>query len=174
MSLLASFSFLSSSANKFYRYNLDNEPADYGLVAGQYEQGKEAYIGLGVFANMAYQFNRISLDPPGIQLFNVAGPGSFSNDSSQIWYLYNDRNHEFTWIDSENGEIPEYAIEVGEDSSGFPLLIGRIVRENGFVLIGVVVPFMGVMYYADETGYSRSTNAGYQVLTCRSSVKGEI
>ncbi|KAG5667263.1 hypothetical protein PVAND_015251 [Polypedilum vanderplanki] len=159
--------------NRFYRYNLNSEPADYGVIAGQYEPGKEAYIGLSIFADFAYQINRIQLDPPGALLINVAGPASFSNDSSKIWFLINDKNHEYTWVDSKNAEIPPFAIQVGQDRSGYPLLIGRILRPNGLVLVGVVVPFAGYMYYADENGMSVSTTSGYQVLTCKSSVKNE-
>ncbi|KAG5672871.1 hypothetical protein PVAND_002959 [Polypedilum vanderplanki] len=159
--------------NKFNRYKLDNEPADYGVSAGQYASGKEAYIGLSTYADLAYQINQLQLNPPGVVLFNTAGPASFSNDTNRIWYLVNDKNHEYTWVDSKNAEIPSFAIKVGEDRSGFPLLIGRVVRPNGFVSVGVVVPFAGNMFYADENGLSQSTTTGYQVLVCKSSVQNE-
>ncbi|KAG5667230.1 hypothetical protein PVAND_015221 [Polypedilum vanderplanki] len=128
--------------NKFYRYYLDDEPAEYGLSAGYYAVGKKAYVGLSNYGDVAYQIPRVQLDPPGALLINVIGPATFSND-------------------------------IGQDRSGYPLLIGRIVRSNGLVLVGVVVPFSGYMYYADENGMSVSTTLGYQVLTCKSSVQNE-
>ncbi|KAG5667239.1 hypothetical protein PVAND_015229 [Polypedilum vanderplanki] len=154
-------------ANKFYRYYLDDEPAEYGFFAGYYAPGKEAYIGLSIFANMAYQINRLQLDPPGVQLFNAAGPGIFSNDSKTIWYLYHNRRHKYKWVNSSDAKAEPFAIEIGSEQSGFELYIGRIKKEN-LVMVGVVVPFGGIMFYADENGISHSTTSGYQVLTCRS------
>ncbi|KAG5667237.1 hypothetical protein PVAND_015227 [Polypedilum vanderplanki] len=159
--------------NKFYRYYLDNEPAEYGLSAGYYAPGKKAYVGLSNYGDVGYQIPRVQLDPPGALLINVIGPATFSNDSKKIWYLYNNWHHDYDWVDSKKGEVPAFAIKVGEDRSGYPILIGRIVRPNGLVLVGVVVPWAGYMYYADENGISVSTNSGYQVLTCKSSVKNE-
>jgi hypothetical protein len=57
------------SANRYYRYNLDREPEESGLIAGYYEPGKAAYVGLSNFQNVAYEFNRLQLDPPGVLLY---------------------------------------------------------------------------------------------------------
>ncbi|KAG5667240.1 hypothetical protein PVAND_015230 [Polypedilum vanderplanki] len=160
-------------ANKFYRYYLDNEPIEYGLSAGYYEPGKEAYIGLSLYSGNTYNFGRLQINPPGIELCNVGGPGYFLNDSSQIWYLYNDKHHNYKWVDSSDGKVVENAIEVGEDALGYLLYIGKIQKKDEPVIIGVVVPFMGVMYYVDHDGISKKTTTDYQVLTCRSCRKEE-
>jgi hypothetical protein len=110
----------------------------------------------------------VQVNPPGIYLCNVGGPAFFVNDSSRIWYLYRNKHHSYEWVDSKDGEIVPFAVEVGQERLGFLLYIARIVRKDEPVLLGIVVPFMGVLYYPDEFGNSKSTRTGYQVLTCRS------
>ncbi|KAG5673077.1 hypothetical protein PVAND_003152 [Polypedilum vanderplanki] len=155
-------------ANKFYPYHLDNEPVEHGISAGQYAPGKEAYIALSVFNKIAYQITRLQLEPPGVILYNAAGPGIFSNDSNSIWYLYNNPNHKYKWVNSSHGQIVPFAIDVGYDVNKFDLYIGRI-RKNDIVMIGLVIPAAGVMFYADENGFGKSATEGYEVLTCSSS-----
>ncbi|KAG5667241.1 hypothetical protein PVAND_015231 [Polypedilum vanderplanki] len=160
--------------NKFYRYYLDDEPAEYGLSAGYYAQGKTAYIGLSIFADISYIIYQLQLDPPGVISFGVYGrPASFFNDSKKIWYLYNNWHHDYHWVDSQNGEIPSFAIKVGEDRSGFPILIGRIKKPRKIISVGVVVPSAGYMSYADDNGMSANVTSGYQVLTCKSAINNE-
>ncbi|KAG5667176.1 hypothetical protein PVAND_015171 [Polypedilum vanderplanki] len=159
--------------NKFYRYYLDNEPAEYGLSAGYYAPGKKAYVGLSIFSDVAYQINQIQLDPPGVKLFNAAGPTSFSNDSKKIWYLYNNWHHKYKWVDSQFGEVPPFAIQVAKDQTGFPLLIARIKNLNGFICVGNAIPIAKIMLYGDDKNETKITPVGYQVLTCKSSIKNE-
>jgi hypothetical protein len=121
-----------------------------------------------VWRNIAYHVGRIQLDPPGIELCNGGGDSFFFNDSSQIWYLYNNRRHNYKWVDSSDGRTEPFAIEFAEDNDGFKIFIGRIKRKGKPVIIGIVPSFMGVMLYVDYDGSSRKTKSGYQVLTCTS------
>ncbi|KAG5667178.1 hypothetical protein PVAND_015173 [Polypedilum vanderplanki] len=152
--------------NKFYRYNLDDEPAEYGLSAGYYAPNKTAYVGLGNWFYAELDSGRIQLNPPGIWLPNSAGQGIFLNESSQIWYLGKNHRHKYKWVDSKNLETVPFAIEYNFEQSGFPSYIGRI-KINNFNMLGIVAPFMGGFYYVDEFGQTKITKTGYQVLTCK-------
>ncbi|KAG5675262.1 hypothetical protein PVAND_005177 [Polypedilum vanderplanki] len=160
--------------NQFYPYNLDNEPAINGLSAEQYAPGKEAYVGLNLLKNIAFQFNRIQLNPPGVNLYNPSGISTFSNDSSKIWYLYNNPNHTCKWVDCPNIDFPPNSIQVASDLSGYQILAGRIVRPNGLVYVGLVLSIAKIMLYVDENNLTQIVPSGYQILTCKSSVKNEM
>jgi hypothetical protein len=109
---------------------------------------------------------RIQLDPPGVLIHQAAGePASFTNTGSSAWYLGKRRHHNYRWISSEDGNIVPFAIDVSGNSSGLLTYAGRI-RRNGTTLQGNVVPAKGVIYYVDESGMSRSSRSGYEVLTC--------
>ncbi|KAG5667259.1 hypothetical protein PVAND_015247 [Polypedilum vanderplanki] len=97
--------------NKFYRYYLDDAPAKYGLSAGYYAPGKEAYVAIGNWQCAVLNSGRLQLDPPGVLLPNLGGPGTFLNDSHQMWYFYKNPHHEYKWVDTNNGEIVPYAID---------------------------------------------------------------
>jgi hypothetical protein len=159
------FFLLIKSANKFYTYKLDNEPAEYGISAGFYAPGKRAFVGLGVWLETTLLPGRIQLDPPGILMPELTGPGTFSNVSSKIWYMAKRRNHNYKWVPSKDAKIEPFSVDLSGDSSGLPIIVGRI-RRNGTTLLGNVTPFMGVMYYVDENGMSKSASSGYEVLTC--------
>ncbi|KAG5667347.1 hypothetical protein PVAND_015330 [Polypedilum vanderplanki] len=152
-------------ANKYYHYNLDNEPVEYGISAGQYEPGKEAYVGIAVFEHLTLIGNRIQLDPPGFLYRNSLGYGEIFNDSKQIWYLANNKDHSYEWVPSQNGNFEPFAINYNGDA---PAFFGRIKR-NGNVILGNVALYTGEMYYIDENGIRQTTTSGYEVLTCKSS-----
>ncbi|KAG5667235.1 hypothetical protein PVAND_015225 [Polypedilum vanderplanki] len=155
-------------ANKFYRYNLDDEPAEYGLSAGFYAPGEKAYVGISQWRNIGLHAGRIQIEDRGIELCNAGGTSYFYNDSSQIWYLYKNKHHKYEWVDSSDAKTEPYAIEFGEQNGGFKLFIGRIQKKDEPVIIGIVPECMGVMYYVDHDGKSKHTRTGYQVLTCKS------
>ncbi|KAG5667234.1 hypothetical protein PVAND_015224 [Polypedilum vanderplanki] len=153
--------------NKFYRYNLDDEPAKYGLSAGQYAPGKKAYLGVSLWFGIVYDVGRIQLNPPGLLMPTVKTPGIFVTDNSKIWYLYNNPNHKYEWVSTSFGKKVPFAIEIGLKTSGLYTNFGRIVRNNT-VLLGNAVSDMGVVYYVDENGNSQ-VSPYYEVLTCKSS-----
>ncbi|KAG5683061.1 hypothetical protein PVAND_012367 [Polypedilum vanderplanki] len=153
--------------NKFYHYYLDDEPAEYGLSAGYYAPGKKAYVGISIWEGMLLDSGRVQLDPPGFLMPSVRTPGIFVNDSSKIWYLYKNRHHQYKWVSTNNGKIVPFAVEFGLKSSGFFSYIGRIKRNNT-VLVGYVIPDMGVIFYVDENNNSE-VSTEYEVLTCKSS-----
>jgi hypothetical protein len=102
----------------------------------------------------------------------AGGSGSyFFNDSTQIWYLFRNRHHKYEWVDSKDGQTEPFAIEYSEDNGGFKMFIGRIVRKDKPAYLGPIVSVMGVMYYVDDNGASKSATSGYQVLTCKSCKK---
>ncbi|KAG5667179.1 hypothetical protein PVAND_015174 [Polypedilum vanderplanki] len=152
--------------NKFYRYNLDDEPAEYGLSAGFYASNKEVFVGLANWHYAALCSGSLHLDPPGIWAPNSNGPGIFLNDSAQMWYLGVNLNHKYDWIDSEITQTVPFAIEYNREQSGFPLYIARI-KINNFTMIGTVASGLGGFYYVDEFGQTKITKTGYQVLTCK-------
>ncbi|KAG5667260.1 hypothetical protein PVAND_015248 [Polypedilum vanderplanki] len=160
-------------ANRFIHYNLDNEPADYGVVVGEYEPGKEAYVGLASWLDNAYTITQLQLHPPGVWSIGTGESVFLSNDTSRIWYLFHDLNHKYTWVDSQDGEIPPFAIVVGEDRVGFPILPGRIIRPNGLVYTGTISPIQSIFGYIDENYKRKTTTSKYQVLTCKSSIQNE-
>ncbi|KAG5668897.1 hypothetical protein PVAND_016815 [Polypedilum vanderplanki] len=154
-------------ANKFYRYYLDDEPAEYGVSAGLYAPDKKAYVGLSIWRKMALAAGRIQIDPPGILVPDTSRPSYFVNDSSQIWFLKRRSRHHYKWIPSGNGTLVPFAIEFGRKSSGMTSYIGRIVIKNTTVFVGLVLPDMNVMYYIDNNNNFKAISDGYEVLTCR-------
>jgi hypothetical protein len=98
---------------------------------------------------------------------SAAGSGYFLNDSNSVWYLYRNRHHKYEWVDSQNADDVPFAVDLSIEDQGFPVYFGRIKTKNNTVLIGTVVPFMGVFFYPAVDGKSRTAN-GYQVLTCKS------
>ncbi|KAG5674696.1 hypothetical protein PVAND_004648 [Polypedilum vanderplanki] len=153
-------------AIKYYHYYLDNEPAEYGLTAGNYAPGKKAYVGLRIFMNVILTVSRIQLDPPGILIPGNEGPGFFVNESSKIYYLNKRRHQNFKWEKSQNGDIVPFAIDFSKATNGVSSYFGRIVK-NGTVLLGIILPETNSLFYVDENGVSRTTT-NYEVLTCKS------
>ncbi|KAG5672141.1 hypothetical protein PVAND_002295 [Polypedilum vanderplanki] len=132
--------------NKYYRYNLDYEPAEYGISAGYYAPSKKGYVGIGNWQFVAFNSGRIQLDPPGIIFNNLGGPGTFLNDSHQIWYLYKNPRHEYKWVDAQNDEVVPYVIDFSTEVSGYASYFARYKKNNRTI---------------------KNTRTGYQVLTCR-------
>ncbi|KAG5669018.1 hypothetical protein PVAND_016920 [Polypedilum vanderplanki] len=154
-------------ANNYITYKLDNEPTEYGLSAGLYAPGKNAYVGLSIWRKVALMAGRIQIDPPGILVPDTSRPSYFVNDSSQIWYLKKESNHSYEWVPSGNGSIVPFAIEYGIILSDTTLYFGRIFKNNT-VFVGAVLPDMLVMYYIDNENKLQSVTDGYEVLTCKS------
>ncbi|KAG5667256.1 hypothetical protein PVAND_015245 [Polypedilum vanderplanki] len=154
-------------ANKFYHYYLDDEPAEYGLSAGQYAPDKRAYVAIGIWEGMCLVGGCIQLNPPGFYKPTLGDKGIFVNESQQMWYLGKRKHHHFQWIASENGKVEPFTIEFGLKSGGLLSYVGRI-RINNFTFLGNVVPDMNIFHYVDENGNARRTNVGYEVLTCKS------
>ncbi|KAG5667232.1 hypothetical protein PVAND_015222 [Polypedilum vanderplanki] len=152
--------------NKYYRYYLDEEPAEYGLSAGYYATNETIYVGLSNWHYAALISVGIHLNPPGVWVPNVGGPGAFLNDSNQIWYLERSYRHKYKWVDSKNVETVPFGVGYNAKQQGIPPYIGRI-RINNFTRIGIVAPAMGAFYYVDEFGFTKLTKSGYQVLTCK-------
>ncbi|KAG5667267.1 hypothetical protein PVAND_015254 [Polypedilum vanderplanki] len=151
--------------NKYYRYNYDKEPADYGVSGGLYAPGKEVYLGLNVWEKQALAAGSIQLDPPGFIKSFINAPANFVNNSKEVWFLVNDKNHNYEWVPSQNGRKEPFVIDYGGIASAY---FGRIIK-NGRVFIGNVVEDTGVMYYVDENGFRQRITSGYEVLTCKSS-----
>ncbi|KAG5666148.1 hypothetical protein PVAND_017662, partial [Polypedilum vanderplanki] len=158
--------------NKFYRYYFDDEPAEYGLKGGEYEEDKEAYVAL-VDVTMSISTGRLQLDPPGMYMtdFNDSSRTKFVNDSSNaIYYLYRSRHHKYEWVDAQFGEIVPFGIDIGAQIHNTPCYFGR-AKINGFYQFGPIVSLFGIMFYpGNETV---QVTPVYQVLTCKSRRKNE-
>jgi hypothetical protein len=157
--------------NRFLRYHLNNEPAEYGLSAGEFAPGVKAYIGIGVYSKMCLAAGRIQLNPPGLYIAYLTGKAHFENDN-YVWYLNKRHHHQYKWVDSQDAETVPHAVDIGAQNS-MPSFIGRIVKGNR-TYVGFVVPPLKTFYYADENNDSHGTVKGYQVLTCRSSKRDNI
>ncbi|KAG5674421.1 hypothetical protein PVAND_004393 [Polypedilum vanderplanki] len=112
--------------NKFYQYYLDDEPTEYGFYAGEYEEGKDAYIGI-VDVHIVMVPGRVHLNPPGIY-YNQYFQGIIVNNSSKIYYFYkNRRYHKYKWEESQNAEIVPFAVDIGLNI-GSPIYFGRVKK----------------------------------------------
>ncbi|KAG5676535.1 hypothetical protein PVAND_006361 [Polypedilum vanderplanki] len=160
--------------NKFYIYQYDDEPAEYGVYAGKYAPNKPAYVAL-IDDNTVLNFGRLQLDPPGMLIndYSNSAKETFINDSNRdIYYLYKNRHHKYEWVDSKNGELVPYAIDFGTYVYGIPNYFGRI-KIDGFYRVGLVSIPLGNMYYPGKNGVAVRASTGYQVLTCKSCRKNE-
>jgi hypothetical protein len=153
----------------YSQFNLNSDPAYYGLSAGEYEPSKKAFIGLGSWQSMSLNAGRVQLSPPGILLPYNGGVGNFVNNSGSIWYLRPRSTQNFSWVTSQNGDTVDFAVDFGTNSSGTPYYFGRIVTSSP-VLIGIVPLYMGRIFYVDENGKFAYASSGYEVLTCKSSI----
>lgn len=164
-----------STGNKFYRYYFDDEPAEYGLTAGEYEEGKQAYVAV-VDTTFTVSNARLQLSPPGALItdFGDSGITKFINDSSHaIYYLYRNRHHKYEWVDSQFGDEVPFAIDIGTDIFTTAAYIARI-KVNGYFRYGPVpVMFGAIMYNGDTLGSNLKASPFYQVLTCKSCKKNE-
>ncbi|KAG5668129.1 hypothetical protein PVAND_016081 [Polypedilum vanderplanki] len=153
--------------NKFYKYYMDKEPAEYGLYAGKTTTGKDAYVGLGSWQQMTLNTGPLTLNPPGILLSNNGGVGDFVNTTGAVWYLYRRRSHWYEWVNTTDASTQvKYAVDFGSGSIGSPHYFGRI-KKNNTVFIGIVSLYLGKMYYVNEYNKLASADNGFKVLTCR-------
>ena len=79
-----------------------------------------------------------------------------------ITYLSKTQLQNYTWKISSKGLAVKNAISINQ-SGNWPYYIGR-VKSNGVILIGKVLPSIGLVY-ADKYGKEKITKA-YEVLTC--------
>lgn len=158
--------YIYPCGNKFYKYYLDDEPAEYGLSAGEYAKGEKAYVGLAD-GNDIVLSGRVQLNPPGIY-FSVRFQATFSNDSSKIWYLYKNPHHKYEWVNAKTGDDIPFSIDFGTSSSAIKIFISRIITPSNTVILGSTAPSLGVMFYVNEKGVSTTRTSGYQILTCKS------
>ncbi|KAG5679867.1 hypothetical protein PVAND_009404 [Polypedilum vanderplanki] len=99
--------FILFSCNKFCRYYFDDEPAEYGLKGGEYEDEKEAYVVL-VDETITVIAGRLQLDPPGMFMFDFYDSSKtkfFSDSNHAIYYLFRSHHQKYEWVDSQLGEI---------------------------------------------------------------------
>ncbi|KAG5671369.1 hypothetical protein PVAND_001570 [Polypedilum vanderplanki] len=154
-------------ANRFYRYYLDDEPAEYGLSAGHYAPGKKAYVGVSAWRGTTLISGRLQFDPPGVMLAAMDLSSVFVNNTKQVWYLNKRSHHDYDWVVPQNGTIDPFAIDIG-GASGLPTYIIR-VKSNKTVSIGFFLKYTGVASFVDENNVMRMTMTGFEILTCKSS-----
>ncbi|KAG5683382.1 hypothetical protein PVAND_012667 [Polypedilum vanderplanki] len=145
-------------------FNFDAEPDTFGLSAGEYEPGKNAYIGIGSWNHMTLNAGRVQTSPPGI-LLPTNGDSSTLSTSGEAWYIKKKMNHVYNWVASQNAESVQYAVDFGSKTSGTPFYIAR-VNNNGSVSIGIIALYMGGVYYVNNNGKLKFAQSGYEVLTC--------
>lgn len=146
------------------------------MRAGQYAEGKDAFIGVMSWLDNHYGIFQLQLDPPGISVRVPGNEGPIFNDTKRIWYLYKHPKHYYKWVDSKNGEIPPFAVTVADDIIGVPTLLpGRIIHKGNLVTVGTVGPTLNRFIYQNmSTEKVKMITSGYQVLTCRSSINSKL
>jgi len=153
--------------NEWVNYMLDDAPAEEGVYLGDHGEGNPGFIGCGSVIQERGPSRIQIIEPKGN--YQVYGGGeAFLNDTSRMWYLKKNCDHQYTWVNSSDGELLTYAVEPFEDNAnGFPIYVGRKVIKNDTVAAGIIVPFLGVMYYADMNKKMHQPRE-YEVLICKS------
>lgn len=153
--------------NEWVNYMLDDAPAEEGVYYGDYGAGNPGFVGCGSVIQERGPSRIQIIEPKGN--YQVYGSGEqYLNDTTRMWYLKNNCDHQYTWVNSSNGEILPYAVEPFEDNAnGFTIYVGRKVIKNDTVAAGIIVPMLGVMYYADINKKMQQPRE-YEVLVCKS------
>ncbi|KAG5671056.1 hypothetical protein PVAND_001274 [Polypedilum vanderplanki] len=157
--------------NKFVPFKLDDAPAEFGVSAGEYKEGQQAYVGL-FNGGFALGVGRIQISPPGFVFNGPNGFGIFFNDSSILFYLQRNKHHKYEWIPSQYGNDVPFAIDVGTEIFGDLLLFARI-KIGQFIALGLSFPSSGNVVYVDGNNVVQFTSTNYEILTCKSQKKNE-
>jgi len=153
--------------NEWVNYMLDDAPAEEGVYLGDFGAGNPGFIGCGSVAGERGPSRIQIIEPKGnYQIYGSAEV--LINDTSRMWYLKKNCDHQYTWVNATNGEILPFAVEPFEDNAnGFAMYVGRKIIKNDTVAVGCVIPFMGVMYYAGANK-KQMHDKTYEVLICKS------
>jgi len=153
--------------NEWVNYMLDDAPAEEGVYLGDFGAGNPGFVGAGMYAREHAPARVQIMAPKGV--FEVFGTGEvFINDTARMWFLKKNCDHQYTWVNSSNGELLPFAVEpIEEKVNGFTMYVGRKVIRNDTVAAGIVTPVSGSMFYADTNGKMHLPRE-YEVLICKS------
>lgn len=150
-------------------YKLDEAPAEDGVYLGDDSEGNPGFIGCSS-VNGEIGTSRIQISCPQGSYQVYFGYEAFINDTKRMWYLKNNCDHQYTWINSSSGKLHPFGLEVFEEKvNGFEMYVGRRNLADGSVAAGIAVPSLGVMYYADEARNQLQVRE-YEILICKSRV----
>lgn len=164
--------FIYHCNNEWLNYKLDTTPTVDGIYMGEYGCDNPQFVGASsvIKAQGERGTARIQIKNPkgAYQVYN--GREEYINDTNRMWFLKKDCNHQYTWINVTFSEKVKFGVDVlSKNINGFTMYVGRKIMENGKVAAGIVVPYRGVMYWADDEGQMYEDRYG-EVLVCKSKV----
>lgn len=151
-----------SPAQDWKPYLGDNAPSVDGVFTEKdIYITSDTYIGRTV-VNNTYVLGKIKTsNPAGLYYYENGNENLLTTD---VEYMTLNPAGLYNWVASSSGQPVLHAFQLQLNSAQWPILIGRVLINNTYVLFGKVIPGTGLVV-TDQNGQQQII-PHYQVLTC--------